>query len=711
MKTDQFPQEAIVRNLLDQVLVRALEGLGAHTGTIFLRDPAGEILDMEVSVGLPPEFVGPLRRLRLAGTASDPVVEAVRERHLVWVRSGEDLARRYPAPAMLMPYDRAQVFVPIMAGETVWGAMVMSFPHGRSPELGTDERRSVWSSARCAGWLLRGAAEAGSRLTPSPVPRFLPGVESAAVDPTGSHPAADFLRRLPEGACCVDANGRITFIDRTSAGLLGLGAQSIPGLRGSVLCEAVPWLRRAGYEDRHRAAVFSMLPTSFTAVRPGGGRLLFQLYPDPTGVSVRIRETGDRGDAPAPRDMKEETSASRLRVVHHLLHLAGSLTQAATAGEVADLAAEHFLLAFQAQTVALLVPEAGRVRIIGHRGVGAELLSRFDRKPLTAQLPSVFGLTTGAPAFFASRQELCASGGATADDGMSAWAYLPLIASGYPVGTCVLGYDRPHRFPSEERALLTSVSALIAQALERARQYDAQQQVAHGLQAGLLPRHLPVVPGLQVAARYLPASHGMDIGGDFYDLIRLSATEAAAVIGDVQGHSVRAAGLMGQVRTAVHAYAVAGAAPGEVLARTNRLLVDLEADLLVSCLYAHLDLTRRTAHLATAGHWPPFLRRPDLRTELLDLPPGPLLGVDPAAEYPSVQVALPDGTVLAFYTDGLIEIPGTDHAVGTTALCAVLSHAGRLPHDIADALLARAQPTGNRTDDTALLVLRAEATA
>lgn len=151
--------------------------------------------------------------------------------------------------------------------------------------------------------------------------------------------------------------------------------------------------------------------------------------------------------------------------------------------------------------------------------------------------------------------------------------------------------------------MLTSLTGLIAQALDRARLYDAKLALAHTLQTGLLPHTLPRLPGFDVAARYRPAGHGMDIGGDFYDLIVCTPTTAVAVIGDVQGHNTTAAALMGQVRTAVHAYAAtAGASPGKVLACTNRLLVDLDPGLFASCLIAHLDHTHHRALLATAGH-------------------------------------------------------------------------------------------------------------
>jgi hypothetical protein len=392
------------------------------------------------------------------------------------------------------------------------------------------------------------------------------------------------------------------------------------------------------------------------------------------------------------------------------MHLAAALTETVDVQDVVKVVADQFLLAFDAQAFALLVPEAGRAQIIGARGFTPEWLHRFDHRPLTADTTDILGLTAGTPSFFASRQELTQASPAQAgaDARMAAWAFLPLTASGHPVGTCVLGYDQPHVFTTEERLNLTTFGTLIAQALDRARLYDAKHQLAHGLQATLLPRHLPKIPGLEQASRYLPASHGMDIGGDFYDLIRMTPTDAAAVIGDVQGHNVRAAALMGQVRTAVHAHTVAGAAPGDILARTNRLLTDLDPDLLTSCLYAHLDLAHHRARLATAGHHPPLVRHPDLHTDILPVPPGPLLGADPTATYPTVDVALHPGTVLAFYTDGLIEAPGTHHDSNLTSLITALSQAEHRLEDLADTLINQAQPSGDRTDDTALLLLRIE---
>lgn len=192
----------------------------------------------------------------------------------------------------------------------------------------------------------------------------------------------------------------------------------------------------------------------------------------------------------------------------------------------------------------------------------------------------------------------------------------------------------------------------------------------------------------------------------FYDLIRLDDTTAAAAIGDVQGHNVQAAALMGQVRTAVHA--TAGSPPGEVLARTNRLLTDLDPGLFTSCLYAHLDLARHTACLASAGHPWPVLRHPDGHTEVLHPPPGLLLGIDPTATYPATEIPLPPGAVLLLYTDGLVEVPGVDLDEVTDALAVRLARAGDLEAEaLADALVRDAW--AHRSDDVALLLLHATA--
>jgi hypothetical protein len=374
------------------------------------------------------------------------------------------------------------------------------------------------------------------------------------------------------------------------------------------------------------------------------------------------------------------------------MHLAGALSEAAGADDVVRLVADTVLPAFGAQALAMLVTEGGRLRIVGYHGYPPETMDLFDGTPLTSPTPGVRALTEGTAGFFSSREELEQAFPARGDrnDGMAAWAFLPLIASGRPVGTCVLAFQRPHPFAPEERAAMTSLAGLMAQALDRARLYDTEHALAQSLQTGLLPHTLPVVPGLEVAARYLPATHGMDIGGDFYDLIRLDDTTVAAVIGDVQGHNVAAAALMGQVRTAIHAHATAGAAPDEVLARTNRLLIDL----------AH------SVRIATAGHLPPLLRHPDGDTSVVHVEPGVLLGIDPAATYPTRSLPLPAGAVLALFTDGLIETPDHPLDARISRLAQDMDTSPLSLPALAETLTAPVRAADDRTDDVALLLLR-----
>ncbi|WP_345673055.1 GAF domain-containing SpoIIE family protein phosphatase, partial [Streptomyces phyllanthi] len=398
-----------------------------------------------------------------------------------------------------------------------------------------------------------------------------------------------------------------------------------------------------------------------------------------------------------------------LMTLSQVVSLTGALTEAVGVRDVVRLVAGEIAPAVGSQAVALLGSRGGRLHVLGLRGYpDPQVVERFDGLPLRARTPGTRALTSGVPAFLRSREELerLYPAQPRMEDGMAAWAFLPLVASGRPVGVCVFAYAEPHPFPTEERAVLTSLSGLIALALGRALLYDVKHQVAHGLQAALLPPSLPSLPGIETAARYLPATQGMEIGGDFYDLVP-AQEQAAAVIGDVQGHNVTAAGLMGQLRTAVRAYTAVGQAPEEVMRSTNRMLIDLGSDLFASCLYLRLDPAAGSAVMARAGHPPPLLRGPDGKVRVVEPAGGPLLGVDASAAYPGTGIALAPGTLLALYTDGLIESPGVDIEDSLADLAERLAETGDRPLDaLADGLVRDSATARERLDDVALLLLR-----
>ncbi|MBV9026780.1 MAG: GAF domain-containing protein, partial [Streptomycetaceae bacterium] len=291
-------EQAAVRHLLDQTLAWTMERLGAHMGAICLVEPGGEALGVEVCSGVPSEWVKPLQRARLTTPIPDPRVEAVRERRLVWIGSGEEYARRYPQTLLVVPHPHATAFAPLVTETAVWGVLVLVWPHGRPIELSRVERDVIGAAGDRLARLIEGAAEAGHRLLPPCEARYLPRARHDAASEAEARAAVDFVSRLPEGGCALTSDGRITFIDRTAADLVG---ESIPHLLGARLWEALPWLDEPDYEHQHRDAAVSQRPTSFTATRPPGQSLLFQLYPDPTGISVRITPTPTEHHPQRPR--------------------------------------------------------------------------------------------------------------------------------------------------------------------------------------------------------------------------------------------------------------------------------------------------------------------------------------------------------------------------------------------------------------------------
>ncbi|MER7520295.1 SpoIIE family protein phosphatase [Streptomyces sp. NPDC126499] len=713
---------------MDAVVADVMRETEASIGLLYLQVPGERMLRLVLVSGVSPEIAAPW--VRIPADAPVPVADAIRDRRLVWLGGRQEIAHRYPRVGIVLPYDFMLAAAPLADDTTVWGGIVLLWPIWHAPQLDERERTALDACCRRSARLLRRAAEQDP---PLPVPtelRVVHPVRPSEADPVLGAAAVDFVERLPLGCCALDLDGRITFINTAAAELVNAGAAALLGRRP---WEVLLWLNEPDFEDRYREAVVTRKATSFTVLRRPATWLLFELYPDVTGVSVHIRQvpgpsvtdmpsavearttdpTGTPPDAPTGTPgVPWPVEPVGATAVYQLMHLAASLAEAAGVRDVVELVADQIVPSFGPHGLVLMSADEGRLRIIGHRGYEQEFVDRFDGTPLTADVADAQVLATGVPLFFPTHEDLRrAHPHAPRYEGRNAWAFLPLIASGRPVGSLILSYERPRPFPAAERALLTSLAGLIAQALARARLYDAKHSLAHSLQTGLLPHGLTPFPGVAVAARYLPAGHGMDIGGDFYDLVHASPTSVIAVIGDVQGHNTSAAALMGQVRTAVHAHATAGASPGDILARTNRLMADLDPDRFTSCLIAEFDLSRDRIRLATAGHPPPLLRRPDGRTEIVDVPPGLLLGIGVTddADYRTTELPWEPGAVLALYTDGLVEAPGSDIGTAMTDLADRLGRCRTADlDDLADEMIRHVTDAAHRTDDVALLLVRRE---
>jgi serine phosphatase RsbU (regulator of sigma subunit)/anti-sigma regulatory factor (Ser/Thr protein kinase) len=198
-----------------------------------------------------------------------------------------------------------------------------------------------------------------------------------------------------------------------------------------------------------------------------------------------------------------------------------------------------------------------------------------------------------------------------------------------------------------------------------------QRGVVETLQHSLLPDRLPDLPGMELAVRYLPGAVGAQVGGDWYDVVQLPGGEVGLVMGDVVGHDLHAATEMGQLRSALRAYAAEGLPPDEVLRRLNRLCTSQEPVPMATVLYAVLDPVRGSLRVANAGHCPPLIRAGD-ECYLLEQPPHPPIGAVPEVQYTTVQHPLPAGCLLVLYTDGLVERRGLSLDEGLDRLCEVV---------------------------------------
>jgi putative methionine-R-sulfoxide reductase with GAF domain len=279
---------------------------------------------------------------------------------------------------------------------------------------------------------------------------------------------------------------------------------------------------------------------------------------------------------------------------------------------------------------------------------------------------------------------------------------VPILAAGEVVGVLHVGMLSPYEFGADDIQLL-ELAADRAGTAGQIRGQKLEQAAALALQRSLLPGTLPRVPGVELAARYVPG-HDFGIGGDWYDVFTLPSGWLGVVIGDVSGHGLASAVVMGRVRSALRAYTLITDDPAEALSLLDRKVRHFEAGSLTTALYAMISPDRGTVRVSTAGHPPPVLALPGARATVMRLPADPPLGVD-IQHRPrrTATVELPPGAALVCYTDGLVERRGEVIDEGVERLIDVVKAAP------AEALCAGIMATmglERPTDDVALLVVR-----
>ena len=505
--------------------------------------------------------------------------------------------------------------------------------------------------------------------------------------------------------------------------------------RGTVRIDDLPSdPRLSGLPPRH-LSVRSYLATSVVA-RTGEviGALLFG-HPEP-GVFDERSERAVRSVAAQAavaienarllaaeqlaRRQAEQTTA-RLAL---LQEVTARLARTLTTVEAVDAVMETIVSRLGADRagVFLLTADGGLQAVAGHQGLTGSSAPQYSHLARGSRDPVSVTYATGEPLLARSAGEvraLLTPEQAATVRSLGSLACLPLVAAGARQGVLGLGWEAPQELGDAEVEMLSAAAGQLAQALERARLYEAERaarfdlsrsvaelsDVSAALQRSLLPRELPVVEQLQVAVRYLPGVAHAQVGGDWYDVVATPGGGATLVVGDVQGHSLAAAAVMGQLRTALHAYLSEGHHPDVALARANLLMSELDPSVLATCSIFALDTQTGSARIVRAGHPLPVLLRADGSAGEVAVDGGVPLGVLDQATWPVTTVTLDAGDRLVLYTDGLIERRDADLDHGVAALLSAAA-GGRAraqpPEQACDDLLA---VLGHGlTDDVALLV-------
>jgi PAS domain S-box-containing protein len=281
----------------------------------------------------------------------------------------------------------------------------------------------------------------------------------------------------------------------------------------------------------------------------------------------------------------------------------------------------------------------------------------------------------------------------------------PLLVKGKVAGVVEVGSTGARRFTLEDESLLILMADRAGLAIEHARAYERELSNVEMLQRSLLPERLPDIGGIQVAAVYMPG--GADVGGDWYDAIPLDKGRVGVAMGDVVGHGIGAASLMGQLRHAMRAYAIEGHPPAGVLDRLAKLVRGLEGGQMATLLYLVMEPDHGTIRFANAGHVPPLVIAPEGDAHYLDSAHNPPLGVFDSPDHIETSVELPPGTTIVLYTDGLVEERGVSIDQGLEALRLAASQDTCHPDELCERLVESMLAIHPANDDIAVLALRA----
>jgi len=459
----------------------------------------------------------------------------------------------------------------------------------------------------------------------------------------------------------------------------------------------VPVVVLTGAEDEQLA---------LQAVERGAQDYLVKRRVDPEvlGRSVRYAIERKRGEVQRAELLRARAAHAEAEVLSGML---GRLQ------EVADAA-----IAVQGQldrgellerSLAVIAAEAGALVVEPSGGAPPEIDAVRGLEGVTPETPVV---ETGVTAELLGVEQPLVVGRIPEDDTSTfgpqarvrSLVAVPLEADGRRLGVLVAASGLPDRFSHEQARLLALAGERCARALANAAAYERERRTAASLQLGLLPQGVPALRHGEIAVRYLPALGGPAVGGDWYDAIVLPDGRLGLAIGDVTGHGAEAAVLMGQLRTALRAYALEGSSPDVVLERLNALALSLGDDAMATVIYAVLEPNLTSGSFVNAGH-PPPVRISAAGAEQIVAQSSPPVGAALNTSFHQHAIELDAGDALCLYSDGLVEERGANFPEREQALLSALGTPAAA-EVLCERALAALRPHGAADDDVALLVLQ-----
>jgi phosphoserine phosphatase RsbU/P len=523
----------------------------------------------------------------------------------------------------------------------------------------------------------------------------------------------------PIGKARVDLDGRIAEVNRAFAGLLGYEP---PDLTDRLL-DSLMHPQDAGEDTERRASLLNgglgrydhetrlvsvsgeEIPCtlSFSLARPGGGV--------PDSVIVQVVDLRERRRAEIEREqlIREQGARAEAEAVTERLVAVQRITDAALGTLAFDELVRELLMrtvdVLHADTAAIVLhdgrPEAIVYEVAG--GVEAGMQTRsWELDPDAAEIimgeagPSVIEDTATAERALAH----------ALGTSVASVLAVPLRVEGQAIGALHVGTLFTRRFTDDDAAMLALAADRAGLAIQRVRLYEREHAIAEELQRSLLPAELPQVEGVDTAARYMPAGAGSQVGGDWYDVVVQPDGKLLLIIGDVAGRGIVAASRMGQLRSALRAYAFDGHGPASVLERLNAFHIGLRQRGMATVGLVSVDPSTGELRYAKAGHPPALVVSAEGETTWLDQAVGVPLGAIDDAEYEEAVATLTPGSTLVLYTDGLVELRGELLDRGFERLEKSMTDAPSDINALCDAVLHGTLADPDVDDDVTLLVLR-----